>query len=197
MAKIKNNIKLDRYPKFIFTDGNNVYAEKRYFQNIYNKYSLDKNNNLCIKFFIKSDKENNVLNFKNKRKRYKKYKLMRVPFVKDLYTFLRQIHSESVHRGKEALKKELIIRNYFYKGIIEDTKLVINKSGICKIKKNNIILYKNEHFKLIVFERPNDIYIGNLTSVPIKLINNQDNIYYEENIKYKYIISIVDHFSKF
>ena len=108
MIKRKKYIKTDRYPKYIYIDGNNIYNEKRYFRNICNNYSLDQNNNLCIKFFYKSKKELKDLNFKNKRRRYKNYKLLQVPFEKDLYNFLRQIHSDTAQRGKDALKKELI-----------------------------------------------------------------------------------------
>ena len=58
-------------------------------------------------------------------------------------------------------------------------------------------MMKKEKFNMIIFDRPKERYIGDLSVIPIELINNENNIYFEENRKYKYIFTILDHFSKF
>ena len=36
-----------------------------------------------------------------------------------------------------------------------------------------------------------------ITYIPKEFINNEDNSYYNQNINYKYILTVCDHFSKF
>ena len=55
-----------------------IIKEKKYFRNIASNYELDKNNNLCIKIFIKNKK--NKIEKKNSRHKYNNYELMKVPF---------------------------------------------------------------------------------------------------------------------
>ena len=55
-----------------------------------------------------------------------------------------------------------------------------------QFKKNRIKMMKKEKFNMIIFDGPKECYIGDLSVIPIELTNNENNIYYEENRKYKY-----------
>ena len=122
---------------------------------------------------------------------------MIISFVKDIEVFLNQIHIETAHRGRDALRNALLEKNIYYKGIISDINSIINKCTICNLKNNKPKLLKADKYKLVIFDRPKERYIGDLTSIPIEFINNTNNIFYEINKGYKYIFAIVDHFSKF
>ena len=52
---------------------------------------------------------NNTTNNQNKkyRKKYTNYKLMKIPFVKDLNKFLKNIHIETTHKGSDAFRNNL------------------------------------------------------------------------------------------
>jgi len=52
-------------------------------------------------------------------------------------------------------------------------------------------------FIIIIFHKPNDKYIADLAYIPNVFNNNNNNYYYSINSKYKYIFTIVYHFSKF
>jgi len=140
---------------------------------------------------------NETFTKKFNRRKYNNYSLKKVPFVKDLKQFLYQFHSNTNHKGFEAFRKALINDNIYYKGIIKDIQNIIDNCAICKLKNQKINLKKDEKFNLILFKKPKDRYIGDLTSIPIEFKNNVNNTYYDINKNYNYIFTIIDHFSKF
>ena len=91
------------------------------------------------------------------------------------------------HRGFNSMRDEFIKRKITYYGINNDIKSVINKCDICSLKKTTEI-QKRERTKLIIFNRPRVRYIGDLTDIPFELSTNTN---------YKYIFTLIDHFSKF
>ena len=50
---------------------------------------------------------------------------------------------------------------------------------------------------MIIIQKPKERYIADLTYILIEFTNNFDCVYYKINSKYKYILTICDHFSKF
>ena len=191
----KNKIHKNIYPSYINNSSSNIESSKRKFRNISSRYILDDNNNLCIirknitSKFLNNDKNknNNLLNENS---------LFQVPFTKNIIEYLKTIHSKTFHRGIDSLRKELISRKVYYFGIMKDIKTVISSCVICKLKRNKIDLSKKEKYNLIIFKRPKDRYIADLTYIPLEFTNNKSNKFYEENKKYKYILTITDHFSK-
>ena len=136
---------------------------------------MDKHNNLCIKIpFQKRDKPSDGKQKYNRRK-YNNYKLMKIPFVENLYEYLMDLHAKNGHRGVETFRNTLLNNNIYYKGIIKDIHNIINKCAVCKIKNKNIKLDKKEKFKLIIFSKPRERYIGDLTVIPAEIINNIEN----------------------
>lgn len=61
-----------------------------------------------------------------------------------------------------------------------------------KDNKDNIILNsqlkRRKNTKLIIFDRPRVSYVGDLSDIPLEL---------SDNTKFKYIFTLIDHFSKF
>ena len=86
-----------------------------------------------------------------------------------------KIHSETAHRGIDSLRKYLLSNNIYYKGVIKDIRYIKDHCSICKLKNNKFIIMKKENFNLIVFDRPKIRYIGDLSIIPLELINNEGN----------------------
>ena len=172
-----------------------IIKEKKYFHNIASNYELDKNNNLCIKISIKN-KENKIEK-KNSRHKYNNYELMKVPFVRNIKNYLYEIHKNNNHLGLDSFLKLFLSKKIYYKGIVDDLYNIIKTCTICKIKNKTIKLTKKEKFELIIFTKPRERYIGDLTLIPSEFLNNIENKFYDSNKKYKYIFTIIDHFSKF
>ncbi len=55
------------------------------------------------------------------------YILKYVPFNKNLNEWLYKIHIVTSHRNVLSLRKELLKRNYYYKGIVEDIINIVNQ----------------------------------------------------------------------
>ena len=111
---------------------------------------------------------------------------MKIPFEKDIIEYLKKLHSESGHTGRDAFKNYLIKNKIFYKGITKDIIKILKKCPICNIKHNNIKLSKKEKFKLIIFKKPKERYIADLTTIPYEFNNNNKSIKYANlNSKYK------------
>ena len=110
--------------------------------NIANNYDLDFNNNLHTKHYRKNKvcKNNN-----NKSKRYDEYDLFKIPFVKNIFEYLNDVHKELNHRSFDAVRLKLIKRQIYYYGIINDLKLVINKCAICNLKNITYLKKKKLH----------------------------------------------------
>ena len=124
-----------KYPDYIYENENSIDTQKRYFRTLANKYELDINNNLYIKYY--PDKKNKI-----------NYELKIVPFTNNLKDYLLKIHSEDQHRNALSLRKALLSRNIFYYGITEDTIKFIKECPICNIKINYKDKSKREATKL-------------------------------------------------
>ena len=98
---------------------------------------------------------------------------------------IEDIHKKLNHRNWEDTRKEFLRQNWFYFGYVNDIKYIISKCSIC-LQKNRKF-YKREPSKIILFERPKDRYLIDLTELPVefKKANNCN-----------YICNIIDHFSR-
>ena len=182
LSKLSNS-KKPNYPKYI-EKSKSKDNEKRYFRNIAENYKLDEQYNLCIIYKKNKNIDSHV-------------DLKKIPFTKNILDFLYKIHSDDAHREINSLRDSVLNKNYFYKGITKDLNKVINNCSICKIKNKPIDLTKKEKYKLIVFNEPKQRYLADLAVIPKELVNNLENKNYDINNKYKYILTIVDHFSKY
>ena len=92
-----------------------------------------------------------------------------------------------MHRNSKNLQKELIKKNIFFKGIANVIQNVCTNCKICNLKKIRNF-FKRERAKILIFNQPKIRYVADLTDVPSEL---------SDNSKFKYILNIIDHFSKF
>lgn len=90
------------------------------------------------------------------------------------------------HPNAERLRKKLESMHIFYYNYIDDIKYITEKCILCKIKSKNVKIL-NDNPRPIIFMYPRDRYILDVTDIP----NNIDNTDYN-----KYLLNIVDHFSK-
>lgn len=128
-----------------------------------------------------------ILNYKNKKDKTN-YEFKEVSFIKNINKFLYKIYSENSHRNALSLREELLNRNYYYKGIVDDTIKVVKECSKYILKSNVDIKHKREKTKVIIFKCPKTKFIGDLTEIPNEL---------KINSKYLYQVIIIDHFSKF
>ena len=114
-----------------------------------------------------------------------KYSLYKIPFRENEYDLIKQIHQNINHRNWEDTRKEFKKQRYYYRGYINDIKYIISNSPTCYQKNANF--YKRESSKTIIFDYPRDRYVLDITDLPF-YIDIQD--------EYKYLLNIIEHFSK-
>ena len=91
----------------------------------------------------------------NKNKKDKNnYEFKEVTFVNNINEFLYKIHSENSHRNAVSLRNELLNRNFYYKGIVEDIIKVVKECSKCILKSNVDITHKREKTKVFIFKCP-------------------------------------------
>ena len=74
---------------------------------------------------------------------------------------------------------------YYYRGYINGIRYIISN---CPVRcEKNIIFYKRENSKTIIFDFHKDRYVLDFTDLPF-YIDIQD--------EYNYLLNIIDHFSK-
>ena len=134
------------YPKYIseneFSDN-----EKRYFRNKSKNFFVNKNGDLMIKRYNKKKKGN----------RNKDYTLFYVPLTLNLYNWINNIHIQLNHRSYFYLNYEIERKHYYYKGLANDIKNVLENCPICKIKNNKLMKREPCNVKLFVNSLNNDM----------------------------------------
>ncbi len=100
---------------------------------MYIKYYKDISNNQEINNIYKNPEEG------------ESYILMKVPFVKNIKSYIYKIHSNNSHRGIDAIRNIFIKNKIYYKGITNDIKDVIKNCAICKIKNSKLDLKKRKN----------------------------------------------------
>ena len=109
-----------------------------------------------------------------------------VPKLFECINKLEEFHISTHHRGYDTLIKKFKDEKIFWKGITQDIKFYILNCSICQCKNHSN--FKNPFIKQILFNKPKDQFIIDLTNCP-------DNI--KNNTNYKYLLHIIDHYSKF
>ena len=99
-----------------------------------------------------------------------------------------KMHAENSDRNALSLRNELLNRNFYYKGVGEDTIKIVTQCSKCFLKNNIVKKNKREKTNIIVFKEPKTRYVGDLTNIPNELLTKT---------KYIYQFTIIDHFSKF
>ena len=80
----------------------------------------------------------------------------------------KKIHYDLVHRSFHYVKYKILQDKYYYKGIYNNLKNVINKYEICYMKNGNVI--KREPTSEIICKYTKQRYFGDLTNIPYEFI---------------------------
>ena len=182
--------KYRKYPDYILNeaDANIAINKKHTFRISCYNYEINDNLQLCFKYSYDKKQEKNK-KFKNNRhilKKENEYELRIIPNVNNVIGLIEKIHKLINHQSYSKIKEKIKEFNIYYKGISYDS---LNITNLCKVCiQNNAVFYKREPCKQIIMSKPKDRYLMDLTYIPIELI---------ENNQYKYILNVIDHFSKF
>ena len=167
--------------------------KKRYFRKKVNKYFYYNNNLYIIRNKKAFETNHKILSLLalNKVKEIEDLinnnpTIFLVPKLFECRKKLNDFHISTHHRGYDTLIKKFNDEKIYWKGISQDINFYILNCSICQCKNHSH--FKNPFIKQILFNKPKDRYIIDLTNCP-------DNI--KDNTNYKFMLHIVDHYSKF
>ena len=159
------------YPKRLEGNNPNISKKRQTFRNYLKTYKLNENNRLCIK---------NPLNKENESDVYYK-----IPFNHEKDLILLEAHNNYNHCGRESAYNNIISSNWYWYGITKDIQNYINSCPLCNNKGKFKKLKAKS--KIIIENGPHYRYIADLWTIPKEISSETE---------YKYILDIVDHFSK-
>ena len=149
---------------------------------------MNKDNTNIKKFEIINDNLYNNRIINDPVTNNKIVKKFRIPKSKEINDILFKSHNQRNHCGIYGTHYYIIQNNIYWINIIEDIKNHINKCLTCnkikKINKNSKIPSKN-----ILSKGPRDRYVADLWYLPPELNSKYTS--------YKYVLNIIDNFSKF
>ena len=160
-----------KYPERMDKKIKNYIKLRQRFRKIAAKFILDENQRLCIKNPLNKKEEIDIV-----------YK---IPLKIEIDNLINNIHINNNHSGVKQTVNKLYAEKWYWHGINEYVTSFIKLCPKCcnpgKYKKfkriNKIIMDNGPHYR----------YIGDLWELPKKIYNKSG---------YRYIIDIVDHFSK-
>ena len=123
--------------------------------------------------------------FESYQKNIKEDKYYKIPYEHEKEVIITDNHSNNNHAGREATYQNIIKINWYWYGMMDDIKKFISSCPNC----NNSGKYKKlkAKKKIIVENGPHFRYVADLWYLPKEIANS---------VGYKYILDIVDHFSK-
>ena len=164
------------YPDYIYkiTDKNRRKNKKKDFKDSIEDYFIDKNTGrLKIKF--------NNTNIKNKI--YKEYF---IPYQIEKNNLIKNLHERTIHKGQNSLYELVKQENFWWCGIYEDVKEYIKNCPICQQIHKNV--GRKPQIKQIITKGPRERYVVDLVDINEEINDNKK--------LYKYILNIIDHYSK-
>ena len=159
------------YPQYMKGDDNKKVKMRRKFRKLAFKFIINTDNRLCIK--------NPIKKISDETEPYK------IPLQSEKISLVKNFHCSNNHCGRDQTVHLLYENKWYWHDINEDVLNIIkscpgfdNKNKFKKnFKKNIIIIDEGPHFR----------YIADLWQLPNEIYNESG---------YKYIIDIIDHFSK-
>ena len=164
----KFNIK---YPHRLEGKDSKSHDKRKAFRKYLNSYKLNENNRLAVI---------NPLNKNNEKSKY-----YNIPYKHEKDILINEYHSKYNHCGRDQTYENLLKNNWYWYGITRDVQEFINSCPSCnnankfkKLKGQSIIIIENgPHYR----------YVADLWNIPKEI---------SEKTKFKYILDMVDHFSK-
>ena len=115
------------------------------------------------------------------------YKNYFIAYINEKKLIMDQLHELSCHRGINTLYNLIIEQEFIWIDIFKDLKNYITNCQICQQLHKNI--NKKLPVKQILTNAPKERYVVDLISIDKDIDDNQQ--------RYKYILNIIDHFTKF
>ena len=176
---IKNeNNEENKYPSFI----SKIQPKKRRknikkrFRKLCNNYRIDKKTNRLQRKIKLKDINGNII-----------YKNFFIAYINEKKIIMDNLHELSCHRGINTLYNLIKDQDFIWFGIFKDLKFYIKNCIICQQLHKNI--NKKSPVKQILSNAPKERYVVDLLEIDK---NIDDNLQ-----RYKYILNIIDHFTKF
>ena len=159
------------YPNRLIGSDSKLQEKRKAFRKYLDSYKLDDNNRLCVL---------NPVNKGNEKEKYYK-----IPYKHEKNILLMEYHSNYNHCGRDLTYENLLRANWYWSGITRDIQNYINACPGC----NNSNKYKKlkGKTKIIIENGPHYRYVADIWNIPKEIC---------EKTEYKYILDIVDHFSK-
>ena len=194
LKKNSNNTK-KTWPKYIenLKDTKTRDNKKRLFRLKASKYIYYKNslyinknddhiemNNKLISLIVKDNDDEITDIIKNNKK------IFRIPTLFECIDLIKKFHSDTNHRSNDALKEKFKEEKISWKGISNDINYFIHNCVTCQLKNSSIV--KRPFIKQILFDKPRQRYILDLSELPDLI---------KENTDFKYFMHLIDHYSKF
>ena len=151
-------------------DQTNTERRKK-FRKMAENYKLDHNNRLCVLNPIKKANNLNIY-----------YK---IPYEHEKEIIINDFHSKYNHAGRDSTYNYIINEKWYWLGIIDDIKNFIHTCPNCS-NQNKFKKLKGK-IKIIIENGPHYRYVADIWYLPKEIADKVD---------YKYILDIVDHFSK-
>ena len=153
-----------------------------YNNNLYVNKSIDHDeiNNRIFSSIIKENDNEIIDIIKNNNNIY------RVPTLFECIELIKKFHSDTNHRSSDALKEKFKEEKISWKGISNDINYFIQHCATCQFKNRAII--KKPFVKQILFDKPRQRYILDLSELPSLI---------KENTEFKYFMHVIDHYSNF
>ena len=109
-----------------------------------------------------------------------------MPKLFECIDLIQKCHSDTNHKSNDALNEKIKEEKITWKGISNDINYYIQNCVTCQCKNSSII--KRPHIKQILFDKPRQRYILDLSELPALI---------KENTEFKYFMHIIDHYSIF
>ena len=160
-----------KYPKRLEDKSISTLEKRKNFRKCIESYKLDKNNRLCIlnKDLIRNRKNGSF----------------KIPLKHEKNIIINDCHVNYNHCGRDNTYENVLNNNWFWSGMKKDIANFIKTCPFCntgskykKLKgKNKVIIENGPHYR----------YVADIWTLPKEIA---------AATKYKYILDIVDHFSK-
>ena len=116
----------------------------------------------------------------------KNTKIYYIPHLYECIELVKKFNSVTNHRSYDILLQKFNEEKINWKGIYYDIVYYIKNCIVCQCKNRSVI--KRTYIKQILFERPRQLFIIDLTEFPFNI---------SKNTKYKCFLLIIDHYSKY
>ncbi len=164
------------YPNYIYKINGKSRRKnkKKDFKNSIEDYFIDKTTGrLKIKF--------NTSNVKSKV--YKEYF---IPYQCEKNKLIMSLHERTIHKGQNSLYELIKQENFWWCGIYDDVKEYVKNCPICQQLHKNV--GRKPQVKQIISKGPRERFVVDLVDI--------DEDINDSKRTYKYILNIIDHYSK-